>query len=93
MGLLALTTTAVLSSDACRIAIVLAGTALASLITAPSAIRGPMMGETGAMLEAAAVGAFTSATAIILGCPDPPGHRASTGVAVLPGTSAGAQAG
>lgn len=66
-GLLALTTTAALSPVARRIAFVLAGTALALVMAAPSAIRGLMAGETNILLEATAMGAFTSATAITLG--------------------------
>lgn len=66
-GLLALTTTAALSPAARRIAFVLAGTALALAMAAPAAARGLMAGDTRVLLEAAAVGAATSATAIILG--------------------------
>ncbi|MDI1327321.1 MAG: hypothetical protein PSV23_11040 [Brevundimonas sp.] len=66
-GLLALTTTAALSPAARRIAFVLAGTALALAMAAPAAASGLMAGDTRVLLEAAAVGAATSATAIILG--------------------------
>ncbi|MBU3971814.1 MAG: hypothetical protein KKE42_15360 [Alphaproteobacteria bacterium] len=66
-GLLALTTTAALSPAARRIAFVLAGTALALVMAAPSATRELIAGETQILLEAAAVGAATSVTAITLG--------------------------
>lgn len=66
-GLLALTSTAALSPAARRVAFVLAGTALALVMAAPAAAKGLMAGDTHVLLEAAAVGAATSATAILLG--------------------------
>ena len=66
-GLLALTTTATLSPPARRIAFVLAGTGLMLVMAAPAAARGLMAGDPRILLEAAVVGAATSATAIILG--------------------------
>ena len=45
----------------------LAGTALALVMAAPGAARGLMAGDPRILLEAAVVGAATSATAIILG--------------------------
>ncbi len=66
-GLLALTATAAYSPTARRVAFVLAGSALALVMAAPSAVRGVIAGETHILLEAAAVGAGTSLTAITLG--------------------------
>ncbi|MBX9617064.1 MAG: hypothetical protein K2X25_15840 [Caulobacteraceae bacterium] len=66
-GLLALTTTAALSPVARRIAFVLAGTVLALVMAAPAGARGLMAGDPRILLEAAAVGAATAGTAILLG--------------------------
>jgi hypothetical protein len=66
-GLLALTATAALSPAARRIAFVLAGTALALAMAAPAAARALMAGQTHVPLEAAALGAATAGTAILLG--------------------------
>lgn len=65
-GLLALTATAALSPTARRIAFVLAGTALALAMAAPAGTRGLVGGDPRILLEAAAVGAATSGTAILL---------------------------
>ncbi len=66
-GLLALTTTAALTPTARRIAFVAAGTALALVMAAPAATRGLTAGDPRILLEAAAVGAATSGTAVTLG--------------------------
>lgn len=66
-GLLALTTTSALSPAARRIAFVLAGTSLMLVMAAPAMARELMAGETRILVEAAAVGASTAATAITLG--------------------------
>lgn len=66
-GLLALTMTTALSPMARRIAFVLAGTSLALVMAAPAGARSLIAGDARILLEAAAVGAATSGTAIILG--------------------------
>jgi len=66
-GLLALTTTANLSPAARRVAFVLAATLLALVMAAPAGLTGLVAGEPRILLEAAAVGAITALTAIILG--------------------------
>ncbi len=66
-GLLTLTTTTALPPTARRVAFVLAGTALMAVMAAPALIRELMAGETRILVEAAAVGAATAATAITLG--------------------------
>ena len=66
-GLLALTAITALPPTARRIAFVLAGTALALVMAAPTGLRHLMAGDARILFEAAAVGAATSATAISLG--------------------------
>ena len=66
-GLLALTSTTSLSPGARRLAFVLAGTGLALVMAAPAAVRGLVAGDPRVLLEAAVVGAATSAAAIALG--------------------------
>lgn len=63
-GLLSLTATAALSPTTRRIAFVLAGTALALVMAVLSGMMELIAGETRILLEAAAVGAVTSVTAI-----------------------------
>ncbi|MGO4411258.1 MULTISPECIES: hypothetical protein [unclassified Brevundimonas] len=66
-GLLSLTATAALPPATRRIAFVLAGTALALVMAAPAGMRELISGDSRILLEATAVGAVTSVTAITLG--------------------------